>query len=208
MKSFFSELYENNGKLVFVLLCFFTLFALVLKKQMLELDTAAFEVLESEGKLGAIKILNSLQYFSIPIFYLIKFTGITFVLWVGAFMFGYKLFFNQIFKIVVLSEFVFVIAELIKIGWILVQGNDVTLFDIQAFYPLSYMQLLDYQDTPNHMWYVYKSINVFELVYWFVLVQFIYAVSNKSLRISTLIVFTSFVPVFLAWLWYFSVVAA
>ncbi|MEJ0054739.1 MAG: hypothetical protein WDN75_03280 [Bacteroidota bacterium] len=44
-----------------------------------------------------------------------------------------------------------------KIIWFLVIHSDPTYYDIQAFYPLSIMNLVDYQELPTHYAYPLQS---------------------------------------------------
>ena len=88
--------------------------------QLVENETIAYQILQEQGRFGLFKILNSLKYMSIPFGYAFKLSVIAFILWTGAFMFGYKISFSQMWKIAILGEFVFLVAEFTKIVWLII----------------------------------------------------------------------------------------
>ncbi|UII21836.1 sulfate ABC transporter permease [Fulvivirga ligni] len=190
----------------FFLITLVTIFMLIAKKVFLENDTAAFEILESRGQMGVFHTLNTLQYVSVPLIYLIKFTVIAFILWVGCFMFGYKVTFGQVWQVVVISEFIFFIPETIKLLWLLLVESDPDLHQIKAFYPLSLINLTDTDELAGKWFYPLKALNVFEVIYWFLLAAGIHHMANKRKEIAYAIVFSSYVLMFILWLGFFAVV--
>lgn len=190
----------------FFLITLVTIFVLIAKKVFLENDTAAFEILESRGQMGVFHTLNTLQYVSVPLIYLIKFTVIAFILWVGCFMFGYKVTFGQVWQVVVISEFIFFIPETIKLLWLLLVESDPDLHQIKAFYPLSLINLTDTDELAGKWFYPLKALNVFEVIYWFLLAAGIHHMANKRKEIAYAIVFSSYVLMFILWLGFFAVV--
>lgn len=201
-----SSIFDTNKWVFFLVLCLATLFVLVVKKTFIEDQTAAFEVLESRGEMGVFHAINALQYFSIPLIYLFKFTIISFVIWVGSFMFGYKITYAQIWQVVVIAEAIFLIPEMLKIIWFLFIDMDPNLFEIRTFYPFSLMHLVDPYDIDNRWFYPLKALNVFEIVYWLVLVEGIHHMAGKQKNIAYAIVFSSYVLFFLLWLGFYLLV--
>ena len=55
-------------------------------------------------------------------------------------------------------------------------------------------------------WQIYplKALNLFEVLYWFVLVEAIHLTAKKKWNYALAIVFTSYVPFFLIWLVYYT----
>ena len=62
----------------FLLLCILTFLLLFIKKTFIEYEITAFQILDERGQMGLFKMISALQYLSIPIIYLLKFTFIAF----------------------------------------------------------------------------------------------------------------------------------
>lgn len=199
-------IYDINTIGYFILLCAATLALLVVKKTFIENSTTAFEILDERGEMGIFHAVSALQYLTIPLVYLWKFLIIAFVIWVGAFMFGYKITFSQTWKVVMISEAVFLIPEFLKICWFLFIETNPDLFDIREFYPLSLINVVDTTSLGDRYFYPLKALNVFEVIYWFVLVYGIHAMAQKRKNIAYSIVFSSYVLFFFLWLGFFLLV--
>lgn len=198
-----SSIYDINKWLYFLLLCVVTLLLLIVKKTFVEYETFAFEILEERGRMGLFHLISTLQYASIPVVYGYKFTVVAFVLWVGCFMYGYKVTYTQAWHVAAVSESIFLLAELLKIVWFMFFDTEVTVFDIRAFYPLSLVNLFDRHTLDPRWIYPLKSLNLFEVIYWFALVYGINLAANKKRSTAVLIVFTSYVFFFFVWLGYY-----
>jgi len=190
----------------FILLCLATLALLFVKKSMIENETAAFEFMADQAEGSILYIRSALQYFSIPFIYLWKFTVLGFVIWVGCFMFGYRVTFSQCWGIVLASEFVFIIPELMKIAWFLGIQSDPNFYDIQAFFPFSLMNLVDYQEISKKYAYPLKALNLFEVLYCFMLARGIQHFAKKGMRPAWIIVLGFYLPIFLFWLLFYILV--
>ncbi|MBL3654971.1 sulfate ABC transporter permease [Fulvivirga sediminis] len=201
-----SSFFDINKWAGFALICAATLVLLIAKKVLIENNTAAFEVLESRGQIGVFQLLNTLQYLSVPIIYLIKFTSIAFILWVGSFMFGYKITFGQVWQIVAISELIFLAPEILKIVWFLIINPDPNLFEIKSFYPISLINLFDPYNLPKRWFYPLKALNIFEIIYWFILASGIHHMAGKRKKIAYSIVFSSYCLFFLLWLGFYLIV--
>src|SRR5450432_4276927 len=113
------SLFGAEKRVTFILLCLATFLLLYIKKSFIENETAAFEFLEDRPEGGILQLISAIQFFSIPLIYLWKFTVIGFVVWVGSFMFGYRITYSQCWGIMIVSEYIFLLAELLKIMWFL-----------------------------------------------------------------------------------------
>jgi len=206
MRNLFQSLLDYDKKAYFLFLCIFTFLLLYIKKEFIESNIAAFEVLESKGEMGMFNMISTLQYIGIPIVYLFKFTITAFVIWVGCFMFGYKLTYSQLWGIAAVCETIFLVPEFLKISYFFFFIGDPDYFDLRAFSPFSLLQLFDYNTIPDRWIYPLKAISLFEVIYWFLLVHAIRIMSNKKLKISYYIVFSSYVLFFLLWLVFYLIV--
>lgn len=187
----------------FILVCLITLLLLFVKKNFVENQTMAFEILEERGEAGVFKMLNGLQYLSIPIFYLVKFTIIAFVIWIGSFMFGYRISFGDTWHVVLVSETIFFLPEFLKIVWFIFIDTEANYFEIREFYPLSFINLVDTDNLQARWFYPLKALNVFEVIYWYILVQGIHEFAKKRIKIAYAIVGSSYVFFFLLWLLFY-----
>jgi hypothetical protein len=200
------SIFGANKRLLFVLLCLLTVFLLYVKKSFIENETAAFEFLQDRPEGMILKAITALQFLSVPIVYLWKFTVISFVIWVGCFMFGYRVTYAQCWGVVIGAEFVFLIPELLKILWFLFVVPDPRYSDIGAFYPLSLMHFFDYYEMDKRWAYPLRALNLFEIIYWFLLVAGIHHYARKEKRMVWFIVLSSYVLIFFLWLVFYIVV--
>ena len=200
------DLFEIRRIQFFLLLCMLTFLLLFIKKTFIEYEITAFQILDERGQLGFFKIISGLQYLSIPIIYLLKFTFIAFFIWVGCFGFGYRVTYNDCWHIAMVSEIVFILPELIKVFWFMFIETDPNFATVRAFYPISLMNFFNYEAVADKWHYPLKSLNIFEVLYWFLLVAGIYIKSNKVYRQSMIIGLFAYVLPFIFWLGYYTLV--
>ncbi len=200
------SLFAANKRLTFILLCLITFLVLYIKKTFIENETAAFEFLQDRPEGGILQLISALQFLTIPFIYLWKFTVIAFVIWVGCFMFGYRVTYSQCLGITVVSEFIFVVPELLKIVWFMFIETDPNLLDIRALYPFSLMSFFDYSQIDPKYAYPLKALNLFEIIYWVLLVSGVHFFSRKEKKQAWIIVLCSYVLIFLMWILFYIVV--
>jgi hypothetical protein len=201
-KSFFAA----DKRLLFLLLCLITLLLLYIKITMIENETAAFEFLQDRPEGMILRTISAIKFVSIPLVYLWKFTVIAFVIWVGCFMFGYRVTYGQCWGVVIGAEFIFLIPEVLKILWFLTIDTDPTYQDISAFYPLSLIHFVDYDLLDKRWAYPLRALNIFEVVYWFLLVEGIHHYARKDKKYVWIIVACSYILIFFLWLLFYSIV--
>lgn len=200
------SLFNADKRLLFVLLCLGSLLLLYVKIVFIENETAAFEFLQDRPEGGVLQLINALKFFSIPFVYLWKFTVIAFVVWVGCFLFGYRVTYTQCWGVVVGAEFIFLVPEVLKIAWFMTVETDPSYNDIRAFYPLSLMNFFDYYSIDKRLAYPLRALNVFEIVYWFALVAGIFHYVRKDKKMIWFIVACSYILIFLLWLLFYVIV--
>ena len=198
--------FASDKRLLFLLLCMSTLLLLYLKIAFIENETAAFEFLQDRPEGAILRLINTLKYFSIPLIYAWKFLVIAFVIWVGCFMFGYRVSYSQCWGVVIASEFIFMVPEILKIMWFMTVETDPTYHDIRAFYPLSLMHFVNYETIHPRWAYPLRALNLFEVAYWFVLVAGIHHYARKSKRYVWIIVACSYILIFFLWLLFYAIV--
>jgi hypothetical protein len=200
------SLFAVDKKLLFVLLCLSTLLLLYVKISFIENETAAFEFLQDRPEGGILQMINALKLFSVPFIYLWKFTVIAFVIWIGCFLFGYRVTYGQCWGVVIGAEFIFLVPEVLKIIWFMTVNTDPTYNDIRSFYPLSLMNFFDYETLEKRWAYPLRALNVFEVFYWILLVSGIHHFAHKDKRTVWYIVACSYVLIFFLWLWFYVIV--
>jgi hypothetical protein len=200
------SLFAADKRLLFVLLCVSTLLLLFIKISFIENETAAFEFLADRPEGAILQLIQGLKFVSVPFIYLWKFTVIAFVIWIGCFMYGYRVTYTQCWGVVIGAEFTFLIPEIVKIMWFMFVESDPTYHDIRAFYPLSLISLVDYYAIDSRYAYPLRALNLFEIVYWFVLVSGIHHYARKEKKIVWLIVLCSYVLIFFLWLIFYMIV--
>jgi hypothetical protein len=204
-----TSLFSSDKKLTFITLCLVSVLLLYIKKFFIEYETAAFEFLQDRPEGMILKLISGLQFLSIPFIYLWKFTVIGFVLWVGCFLFGYRINYSQCWSVAMAAEFVFILPELIKIFWFLVIETDPRLDEVQSFYPLSLMNFFDHLTVAKRFAYPLRAISVFEIIYVLILVRGVNYYSlqiHKQQKATWPIVSTSYILIFVLWLLFYIIV--
>jgi hypothetical protein len=201
-----SSLFATDKKLTFITLCLLSILLLFVKKSFIENETAAFEFLQDRPEGAILKMISALQFFSIPFIYLWKFTVIGFVLWVGCFMFGFRITFSQCWTVVMAAEFIFLVPEVLKIGWFMFFQTDPTLPEIRAFYPFSMMNFFDYTEVEKRYAYPLKAISIFEIFYVLIMVNGVHFYAKREKKAAWWIVSTSYILIFILWLIFYVIV--
>ena len=201
-----NSFYQTDKRLAFLLLCLTTFLLLYMKKAFIESETAVFEFLQDRPEGGILDIISAIQYLTIPLVYLWKFIVISFVIWVGCFMFGYKVTYSNCWSIALISEFIFIVPEIIKIVWFTTVDTDPALNTVRMFYPMSMINFYDYEEIRKQFIYPLKALNVFEVGYWGLLIYGIHSYARKKLEIAVVIVASSYVLLFLIWLVFYIIV--
>ena len=107
------------------------------------------------------------------------------------------------------AEFIFILPELVKIGWFLFVKTDPTLGEVQAFYPLSLMNFFDYYSINRRFAYPLRAISVFEIFYVLMMVRGVNYYSfriHKQQSATWWIVSSSYILIFLFWLIFYIIV--
>jgi hypothetical protein len=197
---------ETDKRVMFIFICVSTLLLLFIKKSFIENETAAFEFLADRPEGSMLAARSILQYFSIPLIYLWKFLVIAFVIWVGCFMFGFRVTYEQCWRVVMAAELVFYVPEIMKIVWFTVIETDPDFYRIQAFYPFSLMGLFDYHEIANRYHYPLKALNIFEIVYLAALMLGVWHFSKRPFKNAFIIILTTYLPIFILWLVFYMIV--
>ena len=89
--------------------------------------------------------------------------------------------FRDILTVVLMAEFVFVIAGFYKFFNFYLIDTDYTLETLQTYYPLSLINYKEAISTEKWLAYPLQLVNVFELMYWGVLAWGIWQLADKKI---------------------------
>ncbi|WP_292945044.1 MULTISPECIES: hypothetical protein [unclassified Mucilaginibacter] len=139
-------------------------------------------------------------YVVIPIWLLIKITIITLCLQAGIILQNIKLSFKKTFTIAITAEFVFLLSIFIKFFWFFFVKTNYTIADVQQFYPISALNLFDVKTISPLLVYPLQTLNIFEVLYWFILAAGISQALKTDMDKGVRIVFVSYIPALVVWL--------
>jgi hypothetical protein len=120
-----------------------------------------------------------LAFLILPFIYLLKLSLLALVLLAGAIFWNIKISFIKLFQIALIAEFLFIIPSLVKLVWFLFFDIEYELIDLQTFYPLSLVNLIDVKDVPQWSLYPLQLVNIFEFAYWWILAYGISLVAKE-----------------------------
>ncbi|MGF7029021.1 hypothetical protein L1283_005830 [Sphingobacterium sp. HSC-15S19] len=141
-----------------------------------------------------------LGYFLIILTILIRVFIVSFFLFIGTTLSGYEVKFKQLFNISIKADFIFIIPLLIKIFWIQLEINNINIKDIEYFYPLSLIQLINPREIDPLWIYPFQTINLFEVSYWFILAFGIYRITKINYNESLSLIVKSYIPALALWI--------
>ena len=147
-----------------------------------------------------IEVYNNLQkwiFLTSAVYLLLKFALTSLVIYMGFYLSGCDLALGKIFHVVVLSELIFFVPAIIKMLWFYKVHPAGTLMDWHLFYPLSAITL--FKDVPADWYYPLQIINIFEVIYWFLLAYGLSGVAGVSFDRSLRIVLTAYLPALFIW---------
>lgn len=191
---------------LFAVITIFTLILAFLIQHFVLIKNVYYQDLGSQMSLEQIDRLldaqNKYQYLGyiiIVLFNLVKYSLIALVIQMGVYLWGGAARFGQIFKVVVISEFVFIIPLIIKLIFFYFFKINYSLQDVQSFYPLSFLNFFPGHSVSNLWLYPLQLLNVFEVVYWFVLAYGISKLLGRNVDRSLKIVVSSYIPALVIW---------
>lgn len=197
----------NNNVILFFCLYTLTFCGTVLSKEILGFDKLVHDfyveqlTVEQLNKLNSTNNLwNTITYFIMLLFLIIKVYMISIVLDTGIFFSNIKIEFRKIINIVLKAEFIFLLPIVLKIIWFGCFQHDYTLMDFQDYAPLSLLSV--WQHDNIEPWYIYplRTANLFEIAYCVILALLLTKSSNVSIGKSFAIVLCSYGIGLLIWI--------
>lgn len=134
------------------------------------------------------KLSSKQQWFNYVLLPIIVFSRIFYTstsLYIGAFFTELKINFGKLFKVALITDFVYVIDGFTKLVFLIFFKQVNTLEDLQ-FQPLSVMELLNDKNVDPLFVYPLNLLNVFEVGYFLILAWLLVDVINKTNEKHTL----------------------
>lgn len=142
--------------------------------------------------------LEWISYLAFPILLVIKITFPAFCIYSISFLQEINIKWKQVMRIVLISEFVFVLPAIIHSAYFTVHPPR-NIHDATSFAPLSMAQLLG-ESLPAYLHYAAQTMNVFELCYCILLAKGMQFYTGKSVWFSFGLVMKSYVPMLILWI--------
>jgi hypothetical protein len=139
-----------------------------------------------------------LQYVLLPVVLYLKSTVLAWILAIGGFFYGLEISHKNYWKIVLQAEFIFLVSVLVKILWFVIIQPEFSLEEVQQFVPFSLQSILDTTTIPSWALYPLQLLNVFEGLYWVLLVVLLNQASGS--KKGALIVVSSYGPALFIWI--------
>lgn len=119
------------------------------------------------------------------------------LIYLGLYLAKYEISYKKVFEVVLIAEFVFFIPLLIKIIWF--SYYPVSMETVRLFAPLSLFSLFDAESLQEWLFYPFKVLNVFEVVYWILLAFLLAKYLKSSLDAMLKIVLGYYVSFLFCW---------
>lgn len=148
-----------------------------------------------------LKKLSWISYAFTPIALLIKFSIISFVLYIGIVFYNIqnKITLGLVFKVVIGSEFVYISAGFIKFIWFYLFAGNYDLNDLSFFYPASLINFFNIGEVSKLWIYPLQSVNLFHLIYIISISFSLNKVCFIEKAVSDKIVLLSYIPALVLW---------
>lgn len=200
------ELIDFDKRLYFLILVVIFLAIRYLTNILILEAIPGYENLESTGSFMIYHIFNALNYLWTPFALLWKFTVISFLFWLGAFMIGYKVPYKELWKFALVAEFIFIFPELIRLLLYINPGSGVTFKEIDEFRAFSMLSLLGSGNVAQQYHYALGTVNIFEIFYGILWMYGFHMISRRSLGESSLVVLISYFFPLAIWLGFYVIV--
>jgi hypothetical protein len=146
--------------------------------------------------------MSWISYIISPVILLIKFSLISLVLYIGIIFnnLQYKVPLGSVFRIVIASDIVFLLASLTKFFWFYLFAGNYDLNDINFFYPLSLINIFKAEEVGKIWIYPMQTVNLFHIAYLMLLSYGLNNVCKIGKFDSDKIVLLSYLPGLVLWL--------
>lgn len=136
-----------------------------------------------------------------PIVLILKFSAVSVLIFVGIFFseLHQEVTLGKVFKVVILSELIFIAASIVKLLWFIFFAGNYTLEDMSFFYPLSLINLFSRSEVATYWVYPLQTVNVFQVLYVLLLALGLSKISPLRKQIADRVVLITYIPAMAAW---------
>jgi hypothetical protein len=142
------------------------------------------------------------SYILVTVFLLLKFTAVAVLLYIGVYFndLHRELPLGIIFKVVIISESIFVTASILKLLWFAFFAGNYTLDDISFFYPLSLINLFNRSEVATYWVYPLQTVNLFQFLYVLLLAFGLSKAGSVKKSLAEKVVLSTYVPAIAVWI--------
>jgi hypothetical protein len=150
----------------------------------------------------SLRSISWVSYIVSPIILIIKFSLVSLVLYIGIIFnnLQYKVPLGSVFKVVIASEIVFLLASITKFFWFYLFAGNYDLHDISFYYPLSLTNIFKVEEVGKIWIYPMQSVNLFHIMYLMLLSYGLNNVCKIAKSDSDKIIMLSYLPGLVLWL--------
>ncbi len=200
---------SHKGWILFVGVALLNLLILLLSQTTLINEIVFFNTYSEQLTYDrAMEVFSQMRSFSwvsyiiTPILLLLKFSVMSVLLYIGIFFSDLhkEITLGKIFKVVIASELVFVVASVVKLLWFIFFAGNYTLDDMSFFYPLSLINLFSRSEVAAYWIYPLQTVNFFQLVYILLLALGLSKISSIKRETADKVVLATYVPAVAVWI--------
>jgi hypothetical protein len=187
MKSLFVSVGGVNKTLYFILLCLSSILLTYAGKTLLISEDLYFQFFGDQLSYERITQIISIQkkwewtsYVFVPFYYVVKIFLVSVCIYTGVIIIAIDISFKKICQMVLLAEAVFLVPGIFKLFWFIFVQTNYTLSDVQMFYPLSVLNFFDPDSLDAWLIYPLQLINIFEVIYLFILAYGFYLATQSN----------------------------
>ena len=151
---------------------------------------------------SAMRSYSWISYAITPIVLLLQSSALSVLIYIGVFFSDLHkdITLGKIFKVVVVSEIVFVVASVIKMLWFILFAGNYTLDDMNFFYPLSLINLFSRSEVASYWVYPLQTVNIFQVFYVLLLAFGLSRIGSVKKISVDRIVLSTYVPAMAVWI--------
>ena len=133
---------------------------------------------------------------------ILKFTSVSILIFIGVFFADLQreITLGNVFKVVIISELIFIAASVVKIVWFIFFVSSYTLEDLSFFYPLSLINLFTESEVASYWVYTLQTINLFQVLYVLMLAYGLGRVGGVRRQSTDKVVLSTYIPGLAIWI--------
>ena len=151
------------------------------------------------GNMNSVRLFRKVWgviYFISPIYEFVKLVVISFLIYQAIkLVIKIKVQFWGILYIALLAQMILLIPDVLELIWFTFIKPDYSMIDVEYFNPLSVVNLINYENLSNFSYELLGSINLFNILYWGLLVYLIKGYLKITLKYSIIVVFCFYGPI-------------